>query len=74
MLPAWPIPSGFGLWVQAFLQRISDQRLDFRFRHRGIFLSKLPLKGGTGGLDVPFSGLSRALTGLLQQCFAFYGR
>ena len=73
-LPDWPIRPVSGLWAQAFLQRIINQCLDFCFGHRGIFVSKLPLKGGTGGRDVPFSGLSRALTGLLIQRLAFHGR
>lgn len=73
-LPEWPIRSASGLWAPAVPQRLIDQDLDFRFEHRGIFVSKLPLKGGTDGRDVPFAGLSRALTGLLMQCLAFLGR
>jgi hypothetical protein len=63
-----------GLWAQAVHQRIIDQDLDFRIGHRGIFVSKLPLKGGTGGRDVLFTGLADALTGLPIQCLALLGR
>jgi len=51
-----------------------DQDFNVCIGHRGILLSKLPLKGGTRGRDVSFTGLSRALSGLLIQCLTFHGR
>jgi hypothetical protein len=72
-LPDWTIRSASGLWAQAFLQRFIDQEFKVRFGHRGVFLSKLPLKGWTGGRDVLFTRLLLSFTSLLIQCLAFLG-
>ena len=62
------------LLVQSFLQRLIEQEIEIRFRHRGVFLSKLSQKGWTGSRDVPFTRPSRSLKGLVMQCRSFIGR
>jgi hypothetical protein len=59
--------------AQAVLQRIVDEDLEVLVGHRGVFLSKLPLKDWTFRGDVPFVRLVRPLTGLLIQGRSFVG-
>lgn len=73
MLSNWPVWSASDIRVQAFLQRIIDQHLDFLLGHRGIFASKLPL-AGRSVVAMYRSPDCLPLTGLLIECLAFHDR